>query len=65
MSIPIDVLVDKEDNVYEMTCVAISLSNVLSADGDKEIESNNNKVVSTVLEKVLTEDVEYSNLEKE
>ena len=48
-----------------MTCVAISLSNVLSADGDKEIESNNNKVVSTVLEKVLTEDVEYSNLEKE
>ncbi len=65
LSIPIDVLVDKEDNVYEMTCVAISLSNVLSADGDKEIESNNNKVVSTVLEKVLTEDVEYSNLEKE
>ncbi len=65
LSIPIDILVDREDNVYEMTCVAISLSNVLSSGGDKEIESNNKKVVSTVLERVLTEDVEYSNLEKE
>jgi DNA-directed RNA polymerase subunit K/omega len=65
LSIPIDILVDREDNVYEMTCVAISLSNVLSAGGDKEIESNNKKIVSIVLERVLTEDVEYSNLEKE
>lgn len=65
MSIPLDVLVDKENNVYEMTCVAISLSNVLAANGDQEIENNNNKVVSTVLERVLTEDIEYSVDDKE
>ncbi len=65
MSIPLDVLVDKENNVYEMTCVAISLSNVLAANGDEEIENNNGKVVSTVLEKVLSEDVEYSVDERE
>jgi DNA-directed RNA polymerase subunit K/omega len=65
LSIPLDVLVDKENNVYEMTCVAISLSNVLAANGDEEIENNNGKVVSTVLEKVLSEDVEYSVDERE
>ena len=65
MSIPLDVLVDKENNVYEMTCVAISLANVLAANGDQEIENNNGKVVSTVLEKVLLEDVEYSTDDKE
>jgi len=48
-----------------MTCVAISLSNVLAANGDEEIENNNGKVVSTVLEKVLSEDVEYSVDERE
>jgi len=59
------VLVDKENNVYEMTCVAISLANVLAANGDQEIENNNGKVVSTALEKVLLEDVEYTNDDKE
>lgn len=65
MSIPIDVLVDKENNVYEMTCVAISLANVLAANGDQEIENNNGKVVSTVLERVLLEDIEYTVDDKE
>lgn len=65
MSIPLDVLVDKETNVYEMTCVAISLANVMSANGDQEIENNNGKVVSKVLERVLLEDVEYSSDDKE
>lgn len=65
MSIPLDVLVDKENNVYEMTCVAVSLANVLAANGDQEIENNNGKVVSTVLERVLLEDIEYSVDDKE
>ncbi|MDD3941121.1 MAG: hypothetical protein WCY74_03970 [Sphaerochaetaceae bacterium] len=65
MSIPLDVLVDKENNVYEMTCVAISLANVMSANGDQEIENNNGKVVSMVLERVLLEEVEYSTDDKE
>ncbi|HLW22179.1 MAG TPA: hypothetical protein VKZ39_03260 [Sphaerochaetaceae bacterium] len=65
MSIPLDVLVDKENNVYEMTCVAISLANVMAANGDEEIENNNDKVVSKVLEKVLLEDVEFTTDDKE
>ncbi len=65
MSIPIDVLIDKENNVYEMTCVAISLSNILAANGDEEIENNDEKVVSLVLQRVLTEDFEYTVDDKE
>jgi len=65
LSIPLDVLVDKENNVYEMTCVAISLANVMAANGDEEIENNNDKVVSKVLEKVLLEDVEFTTDDKE
>jgi hypothetical protein len=48
-----------------MTCVAISLANVMAANGDQEIENNNGKVVSKVLERVLLEDVEYSVDDKE
>jgi hypothetical protein len=47
-----------------MTCVAISLSNIIAANGDQELENNNEKVVSKVLEKVLTEDVDYTNEDK-
>ncbi|MGI6432264.1 MAG: hypothetical protein ACOXZ4_00120 [Sphaerochaetaceae bacterium] len=65
MSIPLDVLIDNEANVYEMTCVAISLANVMAAHGDQEIENNNQKVVSQVLERVLQEELEYSVDENE
>lgn len=61
MGIPLDVLIDKEKNVYEMTCVAISLANIVAADGDEEIENNNEKVVSKVLKQVLLDDIEYTS----
>jgi hypothetical protein len=51
---------DKEKNDYEKTCVAISLANIVAADGDEEIENNNEKVVSKVLQQVLLDDIEYT-----
>ncbi len=48
-----------------MTCIAISLANNIAKNGDREIESNNNKVVSSVLERVLTEEIEFTSGEKE
>jgi len=60
LGVPLDVLIDKEKNVYEMTCVAISLANIVAADGDEEIENNNEKVVSKVLQQVLLDDIEYT-----
>ena len=41
MSIPLNTLIDKENNVYEMTCVAIKEAEIYaSTDKKKEIEEN-------------------------
>ena len=60
MSIPLDKLIDKDMNVYEVTCVAIKEAQLLSAQGTEEVEGEENKVVSLVLDKVLNDEVEYT-----
>jgi DNA-directed RNA polymerase subunit omega len=45
-----------------MTCVAIKEATILSSPngGGREIEENNGKIVSTVLERVLNDEIEYT-----
>ncbi len=58
--IPLDELIDKEGNVYEMTCVAIKEAAIYSAtDKKKEIENNGDKIVSVVLTRALNDEIEY------
>ena len=58
--IPLDELIDKEGNVYEMTCVAIKEAAIFSAtDKKKEIENNGDKIVSVVLTRALNDEIEY------
>ena len=65
MSIPLNKLIDKDVNVYEMTCVAIKEANIYTAtDKRKEIESEGNKVVSVVLERALNDEIVYEGGEK-
>ena len=65
MSIPLDKLIDKEGNIYEMTCVAINEANIISATSIKdEIEESGEKVVSHVLTQVLNDEIKYSLEEK-
>ncbi|MCI7807592.1 MAG: hypothetical protein SOZ46_00175 [Bullifex sp.] len=65
MSIPLDKLIDKEGNIYEMTCVAIKEANIISATSIKdEIEESGEKVVSHVLTQVLNDEIKYSLEEK-
>ena len=65
MSIPLDKLIDKEGNIYEMTCVAIKEANIISATSIKdEIEESGVKVVSHVLTQVLNDEIKYSLEEK-
>ena len=53
-------LIDKEGNVYEMTCVAIKEAAIYSAtDKKKEIEDEGDKVVSVVLTRALNDEIEY------
>lgn len=61
MSIPLDELIDKEGNVYEMTCVAIREAELISSTSIKdEIENNGEKVVSNVLTKALRDEIRYT-----
>lgn len=65
MSIPLNKLIDKESNVYEMTCVAIKEANIYSAtDKKKEIEAKGDKVVSVVLSRALNDEIAYEGGEK-
>ena len=59
--IPLDELIDKEGNVYEMTCVAIKEAAIYSAtDKKKEIEDEGEKIVSVVLTRALNDEIEYT-----
>jgi len=66
LSIPLDKLIDKDVNVYEMTCVAIKEAAIVAADkeAEEELENNHDKVVSSVLAKVLNDEIEYTPVEK-
>ena len=75
MSIPLDKLIDKDVNVYEMTCVAIKKAEnvaaamaakreVISEDEPVERKEEEEKVVSSVLTAVLNDEIEYIPAEK-
>ena len=75
MSIPLDKLIDKNVNVYEMTCVAIKKAEnvaaamaakreVISEDEPVEKKEEEEKVVSQVLTAVLNDEIEYTPAEK-
>ncbi|HDQ13191.1 MAG TPA: DNA-directed RNA polymerase subunit omega [Sediminispirochaeta sp.] len=59
MIIPLDKLIVKDSNVYEMTNAAIKRAHQLTITGDEEIEQNGGKVVSTAIAQVLNKKVEY------
>ncbi len=59
--IPLNELIDKQGNVYEMTCVAIKEANIYAAtDKGREIEAAGEKVVSVVLDRALNDEIEYT-----
>lgn len=62
MSIPLDKLIDTKKNVYEMTCVAIKEASIMAADKDtvEELDQRKEKIVSSVLTKVLNDEIDYT-----
>lgn len=62
MSIPLDTLIDKDVNVYEMTCVAIKEADRVASNKAEveELDKNKEKIVSDVLARVLNDEVEYN-----
>ncbi|MBQ7643891.1 MAG: hypothetical protein IJS84_02555 [Spirochaetales bacterium] len=62
MSIPLDTLIDKDVNVYELTCVAIREADRVASNKAEveELDKNKEKIVSDVLARVLNDEVEYN-----
>jgi len=67
VSIPLDKLIDSKKNVYEMTCVAIKEAAIIAADKDtvEELDERKEKIVSTVLTKVLNDEIDYTPSEEQ
>ena len=59
MPIPLDKLIDCEDNVYELTCAAIKEAHNVSESSKKEEIEETKKITSHVLEQILNGDVTY------
>jgi len=66
VSIPLNNLIDYEENIYEITCVAIKEANILSNPGcgGEEIEKNNGKIVSEVLTRALKGEIHFEESDK-
>lgn len=65
LSIPLSLLVDKDYNTYEVTCVAIKNAARLTKNGDEEIEAHGDKVVSVAIAQVLEDTLRYERREEE
>lgn len=59
MAIPMDTLINKQGNMYELTCVTIKRAAFLTKFYDEELELHDDKIVSTSLTQVLDDRVEY------
>jgi len=59
MILPLDLLEQHQENIYEMTCAAIRRAYQITMAGDEELDENDGKVVSTAVRQILTKKVQY------
>ena len=60
MILPLNLLEQYRDNIYELTCASIRRAYQITMTGDEELVENNGKVVSTAISQILTKKVQYS-----
>jgi len=59
MILPLNKLVDLQDDVYACTCAIIKRAQQVTVAGGEELDKNSGKVVSTAIDQILTTKVEY------
>ena len=59
MLIPLDKLLVRSKNIYELTCAAIKRASQLTITGEKETGIDESKIVPMALKQILIEKVEY------
>ncbi len=60
MIIPLAELINMQDDVYACTCAIIKRAQQVTVAGDEELDKNNGKVVSTAIDQILSNRVEYA-----
>jgi DNA-directed RNA polymerase subunit omega len=59
MILPLDDMIDRQGNVYEMTVAAIKRAAQITVAGDEDIEDNDGKIVSTAIKQIIDKKVEF------
>ena len=59
MILPLNLLEQYQDNVYELTVAAVRRAYQITMTGDEELDANDGKVVSTAISQILTRKVQY------
>ena len=59
MILPLDLLIQEDQNIYEVTRAIIRRAFQISVTGDEDLDNNQGKVVSTAIKQVLTKKVQY------
>lgn len=60
LSIPLEILVSTEKNMYELTNAAIHRAKQISIAGSENLDSNIGKIVSLAIREIVTEEVQYA-----
>ncbi len=59
MVLPLNLLIENEGNMYELTCAAIKRAVQINLAGDEELEASRGKIVSLAIKQILTDKVVY------
>jgi DNA-directed RNA polymerase subunit omega len=59
MVLPLDLLIEYDGNVYELTAAAMRRAVQINLAGDEELEENRGRIVSTAIKQILTKKVRY------
>ena len=59
MLIPLDKLLERNKNIYELTCAGIKRASQITITGERENGVEESKIVPMALKQILTEKVEY------
>lgn len=63
MAIPLDKLLQKNRNIYELTCAIIKRTEQLTVTGAKEIEEEGEKIVGVGMKQILNSEIGFCRKE--
>ena len=59
MVLPLNLLIENEGNMYELTCAAIKRAVQINLAGDEDLDASRGKIVSLAIKQILTDKVVY------